>query len=312
MKRITTIFILAFLCGFFVAGRAHAWIHVARDGETLEQLANFYYGDPSKSIIIRAANGFMHPDDGSVLQGERIEIPGITYHTVTDSEDWYALANRYLGSSSRASFLAELNNRKVETSVAAGQIIRIPYQLLYIFAPDETIKSVTKMFMGDKWKPEWLQAYNLKKKKKYGRGDALLIPLINVDYTAAAKKEIEAKQTKKVSVDDKKAQLQAVSQIAELRKMYSKGKYLQIVVTGQKLLANPRLTNPQKIGVYQYLAFAYVAFDEISLATQTFKSALELQPSMELSPITVSPKILRVFQKVQKELLEPTGDASSK
>ncbi|MBN2529847.1 MAG: hypothetical protein JXR76_25880 [Deltaproteobacteria bacterium] len=282
---------------------AKAWIHVARDGETLEQLSNFYYGSPDKAIIIRAANGFMHPDDGSVLQGERIEIPGVTYHQVEKNEDWYSLANRYLGSSSRAKFLAELNSRKVETSVAAGQIVKIPYQLLYIFAPDETIKSVTRLFMGAKRSPRWLLAYNLKKKKKYGRGDALLIPLINVEYTDAAKKEIDKRKTRQFSQEDKEAQIQAVAQISKLRESYAKGKYLEIVVIGQKLLANRRLTNPQKVGVYQYLAFAYVAFDEKPLAESAFRKALELQPSMELSPITVSPKILQVFQKVQNKLL---------
>ena len=295
---------LTVLITWFACGSLNAWIHVARDGETLEQLSNFYYGTPGKAIIIRAANGFMHPDDGSVLQGERIEIPGITYHQANASEDWYSLANRYLGSSSRARFLAELNNRKVETSIAAGQIVKIPYQLLYIFAPDETIKSVTKLFMGAKRSPRWLQAYNLKKKKKYGRGDALLIPLINVEYTDAAKKEIETKKTQKFSEDDKDAQIEAVAQITKLRDAYASGKYLEIVIIGQKLLSNRRLTNPQKIGVFQYLAFAYVAFDETPMAESAFREALELQPSMELSPITVSPKILQVFQKVQRELLQ--------
>ncbi len=303
MKRFQYI-ILSVLLVCFYTSAAMAWIHVARDGETLEQLSNYYYGTPDKAIIIRAANGFMHPDDGSVLQGERIEIPGVTYHQVTDNEDWYSLANRYLGSSSRAKFLAELNGRDAETSVASGQIVKIPYQLLYIFAPDETIKSVTKLFLGNKHSPRWLQAYNLKKKKKYGRGDALLIPLIDVEYTEAARKEIELRDKKKISQEDEDAQIKAVAQITRLRESYSKGKYLEIIVIGQKLLGNKRLTNPQKIGVYQYLAFAYVAFDEIPMAESAFQKALELQPSMELSPITVSPKILQVFQKVQKKLLQ--------
>ena len=304
MKRLKhAIFLFTVLVSWFAACPASAWIHVARDGETLEQLSNFYYGTPSKAIIIRAANGFMHPDDGSVLQGERIEIPGVTYHQAVASEDWYALANRYLGSSSRAKFLAELNGKKVETPIAEGQIVKIPYQLLYIFAPDETIKSVTKLFLGNKRSSRWLQAYNLKKKKKYGRGDALLIPLINVEYTDAAKKDIEARSTQKFSQEDKDAQIKAVAQISRLRDAYANGKYLEIVVTGQKLLGNRRLTNPQKIGVYQYLAFAYVAFGETPMAEAAFRKALELQPSMELSPITVSPKILKIFQKVQRQLL---------
>jgi hypothetical protein len=304
MKRFQYITLPVLLLVCFYASAAMAWIHVARDGETLEQLSNYYYGTPDKAIIIRAANGFMHPDDGSVLQGERIEIPGVTYHQVTDNEDWYSLANRYLGSSSRAKFLAELNGRDAETSVASGQIVKIPYQLLYIFAPDETIKSVTRLFLGNKHSPRWLQAYNLKKKKKYGRGDALLIPLIDVEYTEAARKEIELRDKKKISQEDEDAQIKAVAQITRLRESYSKGKYLEIIVVGQKLLGNKRLTNPQKIGVYQYLAFAYVAFDEIPMAESAFQRALELQPSMELSPITVSPKILQVFQKVQKKLLQ--------
>lgn len=305
MNRIFAIITITLVGVAFSPHRVNAWIHVARDGQSLEQLANFYYGDPEKAIVIRAANGFMHPDDGSVLQGERIEIPGVTYHKVSQSEDWYSLANRYLGSSKRATFLAELNARDVKSSVAAGQIVKIPYQLLYIFAPDETVRSVTKLFMGPDWRGDWLQDYNLKSKKKYGRGDALLIPLIDVEYTESAKKEIEAQQTKEVSLADKEAQLKAVSQISELRDSYAKGHYLKIVVTGQKLLSNPRLTNPQKVGVYQYLAFAYVAFNETPLATQAFKKAVELQPSMELSPITVSPKILQVFQKVQRQMLKP-------
>ncbi|MBN2718968.1 MAG: hypothetical protein JXX14_24185 [Deltaproteobacteria bacterium] len=304
MKQLRYVTILTIvLFSWFFTGSAQAWIHVARDGETLEQLSNFYYGTPNKAIIIRAANGFMHPDDGSVLQGERIEIPGVTYHQATDTEDWYSLANRYLGSSSRAKFLAELNNRKAETPIAGGQIVKIPYQLLYIFAPDETIKSVTKLFLGNQRSPRWLQAYNLKKRKKYGRGDALLIPLINVEYTDAAKKDIEARQTQKFSEEDKDAQIKAVAQISKLRDSYAKGKYLEIVITGQMLLSNRRLTNPQKIGVYQYLAFAYVAFGETPMAEAAFRKALDLQPSMELSPITVSPKILKVFQKVQHQLL---------
>lgn len=306
MKRYLWLFtsLLSFALLLLLPSTASAYIHVARDGETLEQLANFYYGTPDKAIVIRAANGFMHPDDGSVLQGERIEIPGVTYHKVSPEEDWYTLANLYLGSSNRANFLAELNSRSIEASLAAGQIVKIPYQLLYIFAPDETLKSVTKLFMGPDIRANWLRDYNLKRKKKFGRGDAILVPLINVEYTDTAKKEIESKQPRKVSKEDKEAQIRAAAQIATLRQSYSIGKYLEIVVTSQKLLSNPRLTNPQKIGVYKYLAFAYVAFDEIPLASDSFRKALELQPSMELSPITVSPKILQVFQKVQGQLLK--------
>ena len=294
--------VLSLLTFIVTPAVSSAWIHVARDGETLEQLSVFYYGTRNKAMVIRAANGFMHPDDGSLLKGERVEIPGITYHVAKDGDDWYTLANTYLGSSRRASFLAELNSQSVDTSLPSGQIIKIPYQLLYIFAPDESLKSVTKMFLGKKVEPVWLKRYNLKKRKKYGRGDAILIPLSNVEYTAAAKKEIKKQQHNQVSRDDKKLQVEAVAQIAKLRQVYNEGRFIQIVSIATRLLAGEQLTKPQRIGVYKYLAFAYVAFDEPGVAENIFFKALKLQPSMELSPITVSPKILTVFMAAQKKM----------
>ena len=301
MKKALSGFILLFI--LLSSVYVHAWIHVARDGETLEQLASFYYGTGSKAIIIRAANGFMHPDDGSLLQGERVEIPGITYHMVKDGEDWYSLSNIYLGSSRRASFLAELNKSNIDIPPSSGKIVKIPYQLLYIFAPDESLKSVARMFMGKSYNAKWLKEYNLKKRKHYGRGDAVLVPLFNVEYTDAAKKEINKLKENPVSKEDKKAQIEAVKQISLLRKFYENGKYIKIIAIAQKLIASQQLTNPQKIGVYKYLAFAYIAFNEPAMAKLFFIKALKIQPSMELSPITVSPKILTVFIDAQKNFL---------
>lgn len=280
-----------------------AWIHVARDGQTLEQLASHYYGSPDKAIVIRAANGFMHPDDGSVLQGERVEIPGVTYHKVKEGENWYSLANRHLGSSKRAAFLAELNDRTVETTLEEGKVVKIPYQLLYIFAPEETLKSITKLFLGKYVEPKWLKTYNLRNKKKYGRGDAILVPLIDVEYTAVAKKEMKTKTATEATKLDKKAQVEAVAHISRLRDAYAEGKYLEIITMGQRLLSTQTLTNPQQLGVYKYIAFAYIAYGDEFLASAAFANALTIQPSMELSPITVSPKVLKVFREVQKKMV---------
>ena len=86
---------------------AAGWVHVARAGENLDELSSRYYGSRDISIAIRAANGFMHPDDGRLLQGERVELPEMIYHEVKDDEKWDQLADRYLGSSKRGRFLAE-------------------------------------------------------------------------------------------------------------------------------------------------------------------------------------------------------------
>jgi tetratricopeptide (TPR) repeat protein len=249
----------------------------------------------------------MHPDDGSLIQGERLKIPEIIYHRVNPGEDWYSLANKYLGTSKRGKHLAELNGAHVDETLAIGKIVKIPYQLLYILAPDENLKEVAKLFMIKPFGAKWLKSYNLKRKKKYGRGDAVLIPLINIQFTEIAKQSIEKlKQSEKISRQDLKNQINAVAQIAKLRHSYENGQYLKIITIAQKMLGTGTLTNPQKIGIFKYLAFAYVAFNDFELAKEAFEKALLLQPSMELSPITTSPKILKVFNEVKQNMENKT------
>ena len=278
---------------------ASGWTHVAKSGETLDQLATRYYGDDAFSMVIRAANGFMHPDDGRLLQGERVEIPEVKYHVAQTGENWQNLAERHLGTSDRGGFLAELNGAKKEEDLVAGRVVKIPYQLLYVLAPDESIRTVVKAFLKNKRDAKWLQAYNFRKKKKWKRGDALLIPLMDVELTERQKEIVDGlrggDRGGTATDEDRKFQEEAVKLISAMREDFSNGRYLEIVAAAQRLLGTGKLTDPQKIGTYQYLGFAYVAFGMRVEAISAFRKALEFQPEMELSPITTSPKILEVF-----------------
>ena len=71
-------------------------------------------------------------------------------------------------------------------------------------------------------------------------------------------------------------------------------------LTASRLLGYGRLTVPQEIGIRNFLASAYVALGERSLAVKTFRRAIELQPEMELSSITNSPKILDAFNEAKR------------
>jgi tetratricopeptide (TPR) repeat protein len=281
------------------AARAHD--HVARAGETLDQLATLYYGSVSFSMIIRAANGFLHPDDGRLLEGERVRIPEVTYHRVAPGETWEAIADRFLGSPRRGRFLAEMNGAAPTSALAEGQVVKVPYQLLYVLAPRETLKTVAAQYLGGAFPASWLNGYNLfKKKKPLGRGDALLVPLANVELTAAAKARIKDAAGADSSAEDKQLQAEAARAIEALRKDYVEGRYVRAVATAARLLGTGKLTIPQQIGVYKYLASAYVAFGDRAAAVAAFREALAKQPEMELSPITTSPKILEVFREAQR------------
>jgi len=300
MSRAPTIAALALVAAIACPGEALAWVHIARAAETLDQLAARYYGRVELAMAIRAANGFVHPDDGRLIQGERIELPEVTYHRVREGETWEQIAEQYLGSSRRGPFLAELNGSDPAEALPEGRIVKVPYQLLHILAPDETLKSVVRLYLGRKHSQRWLKEYNLTQKKKFGRGDALLVPLIDVEFTDEQRRRIDEERGARYKVEDQRTQIDAVAQIAVLREGFATGRYVEMVAVGQRLLHAGTLTVPQQIGVHKYLAFAYVALGQRELAQAAFGEALRLQPGMELSPITTSPKILAAFQEARE------------
>lgn len=285
-----------------LSASARAYDHVARAGETLDQLATLYYGAVSYSMVIRAANGFLHPDNGRLLEGERVKIPEVTYHRVSAAETWDTLADRYLGSPRRGRFLAEMNGAAATSVLAEGQVVKVPYQLLYVLAPGESLKTVAAQYLGGSFSAGWLHGYNLfKKKKSLSRGDAMLVPLVNVELTQTAKDRIKAAAGPDPTAEDKAFQVQAARSIAKLREDYVSGRYVHAVAEAERLLGTGKLTVPQQIGVYKYLASAYVAFGDRDAAVAVFRAALAKQPDMELSSITTSPKILEAFREAQRQ-----------
>ncbi len=289
---------------FLMTGAAAAFPHIARSGETLMSLASRYYGDADREAVIRAANGFVHPDDGALTEGERIEIPRVSFHRVQQGETWASLADRYLASSRRDSFLAELNEVDSDVPPTEGLIIKVPYHIRHIFAADETLKNVTRQYYGKKRAVAWLRSYNFTRKWRFPRGSVLIVPLVDLDLTQAAQEDLAKEQKNQYSAADAQAQKKAVQGILLLKELFERGRYIEMVAVGGRLAGGGALSIPQQIGVHKYMAYAYVALDEPTLAVEEFIAALELQPEMELSPITTSPKILVVYkdarQRVQK------------
>ncbi len=282
---------------------AHCLSHIARNGETLKQLAVEYYGRPEMSMVVRAANGFVHPDDGSLTEGERIEIPEVTFHRIGQGDTWNKLADRYLAAAKRGRFLAKMNGYGKDKAPPAGAIVKVPYHLRHIFAADETLKSVTRLYYGKKKSLRWLPQYNLTRKKRFKRGDVLIVPLLDLALTEEAEQRIGAERATRYSDKDVTNQEKAIEEIAQIKKAYDDGRYIETVALAQRLIGRGSLTVPQQIGVYNYSGYAYVALGEDKLATKAFVKALELQPAMELSPITTSPKVLKVFRAARKAAL---------
>ncbi|MCP4606180.1 MAG: hypothetical protein GY847_37650 [Proteobacteria bacterium] len=290
--------------------------HIAREGETLKQLAVRYYGRPDMSMVIRAANGFLHPDDGSLTQGEQVEIPEASFYKIRNGDTWAEIANQRLASPQRGRFLANMNDYEKKDMPPPGTIIKIPYHLRHIFAGDETLKSVTKLYFGKKRTYRWLKQYNLTRKKRFKKFDIVIVPLLNLTLTKEEQERIKTERAENFTDEDIENQKKTIKEITKIRKMFKNGLYVKMVATAQRLIGRGKLTVPQKIGVHKFLGSAYVALEERQLAIESFIKALSLQPAMELSPITTSPKILEAFHKARKAVLSTsetkTASASSK
>jgi hypothetical protein len=306
MKRWPALF-LAFASTVFLSTATEAYTHVARSGETLLMLSQRYYGRPELATVIRAANGFVHPDDGSIAPGELLDIPEVLFHRTRAGETFEMLADRYLASPKRGPFLAEMNGMDPGQSLAEGAIVKIPYHLRHIFASGESIQSVAKLYYGDEPGPNFLRNYNFSgRKKRFSRGDVLIVPLVDLDFTREEYDRITNERRRQYSASDAEQQYQAVGTIAKLKEASDSGQYVRIVALASALLARAEsLTVPQQIGVHKYLAIAYVALGDNVLAGEHLAEALRLQPEMELSPLTTSPKILELLKATKSQSAPP-------
>ncbi|MCP4674288.1 MAG: hypothetical protein GY854_01975 [Deltaproteobacteria bacterium] len=292
---------------FLAPTTALSLTHIAREGETLTQLAVRYYGSEKKTMILRAANGFVHPDDGTLTQGEQVEVPEPIFHRIEDGDTWNDLADRFLASKKRGRFLSKINDSEKNKMPPLGTIIKIPYHLRHILATEESLKSVTRLYYRKTRTTRWLRQYNLTRKKRFARGDVLIIPLVDLELTEEEKARLEKKETTRYTGEDISGQKKAVKEIVEVKKAYENGLYVEMVAMAGRLVGRGKLTVPQQIGVHNYLGYAYVALGEKKLAIQAFITALKLQPTMELSSITTSPKILDVFNEARKAAFATPG-----
>jgi hypothetical protein len=198
-----------------------------------------------------------------------------------------------------------MNDAEVDKMPPPGTIIKVPYHVRHIFARGESLRSVTRSYYGKKRSTRWVRAYNLTKKKRFKWLDVLIFPLMDIELTEEERARLEKERGgRRLTPEDLDEQEKSRLALVEIRRAYAGGRYVQTVALAQRLLGRGRLTVPQRIGLNTFIGNAYVALDQPDLAREAFTEALRLQPAMELSPITTSPKILAVFREARKALAD--------
>lgn len=113
--------VLAAIIG--VAAAAVATIRVKVEAESVEAMAERYYGDARMAAVIRAANKL--GDGEQPADGAFIKLPGPTVHTVTSNETLQKVADRFLSGEGGAALLAEANGLAKNARLAPGQVLTV-------------------------------------------------------------------------------------------------------------------------------------------------------------------------------------------
>lgn len=277
-------------------GDAAAYPHVVQPGETLALIAERTYGKVEMERLLVAANALDAGGGLSIVPGMRLEVPAVGHHRVASGETWAGLATTYLGDPDRGDVLAISNDAKPWIEPAIGQELTIPYNLRHVAGSGESTLGIAYRYTGDRDRAWMLDKYNHLKGKAIRRGDVILVPLWDLPLTAEGKNE--AAQANAVTRSEsggrgREAQKKAETEIVLLLGDLRRGGYIEAVARGNRILGLGELTKPQIAAVSRYMTEAYVALDANGLAEAACSAWREADPSAELDPIELSPKIIR-------------------
>ena len=289
----------AALASFF-APAASAFTHIVKPGETLAQLAVRVYGDAKKETIIAGANALDSQGGSAPVAGMHLEIPAPGHHRVAAGESWPDLALAYLGDAKRGDVLARMNQAVAWIAPIEGQEIQIPFVLTVICAEGERMDQLALRYMGDANRAWELEAYNGRKgtltagPSPLRRGDVVLVPLLDLNLTDAGKIEARAGSDRVQSQAGGgvlEVQRRADAELPLLLADVRRGRYVDAVVRGNRVLGGGELTRVQLGVLHRALLEAYVALDAQGAAQGACAAWHASDPGGRLDLVMVSPKI---------------------
>lgn len=276
---------------------AHAFPYVVRKGDTLASVAERMYGSALYEQVLVVANGLDAGRSASIAPGMRIEVPAVGHRRVEAGETWASLADEILGARERYEALAMLNDATPWIPPAEGREIVVPYTLRVVMGPSDSLLGIAYRFLRSRERAWMLDRLNGLDGKGAKTGDVLLVPVVELPLTEEGKR-LAAQGGELVRSQgagaERRAQERAASELPELARDVAQGRWIEAVSRGSRLEGLGELTRPQRAEVARLLTEALVALDARGLARDACGRWRENDPTAELDPVRLSPKILRV------------------
>ncbi|MDB4989083.1 MAG: hypothetical protein JWN04_4261 [Myxococcaceae bacterium] len=279
-----------------------AYVHVVRAGETLASIAQAYYGDPRRDVVLVRENGLPDQADATI-EGLRLLIPTVRYHRVVAGESWRSIAEHYYADPSRAVALLRANNVRGNAAPEEGAQLLIPYPLRHLAHASDSMATVSLQYYGHD-EHRLLRAFN-GGKSKVSRGQIILVPLFDLTLSQAGAERVQsievAAEGPAGSDETRRIQASVSRDIPTVREQVQRGHFLEATALGNQLLGRGQLTGNQEVSIQRELATAYVALAREDLAIGAFMRALDKQPDLELDSVRTSPRVLAALEAAKSE-----------
>ncbi len=269
--------------------------HALRPGETVAEVANAYYGDRDKAIILLRYNRL--PDPKKILPGTKIAIPQTIRYIVKEGDTLAKLAHRFLGDQRRHQVLASINHLDSPQALTIGSTLKIPFDIPHIVKRGESLAMIAHRYYGDPNQFKLIASYNfMTEARAIKPGVEILIPI--VDLVVRAKPSPPGQSPKVLLLSEEQLGFPWLEKGIHL---YFAGEYGAAVQNLTEALKRGLKRKDDMCKTYRFLAYCHITLGEKDLGKKAFKKALAIRPSLKLDPTYTSPKIMRVFEEVQTQ-----------
>jgi nucleoid-associated protein YgaU len=283
-----------------LAAAQAVYAHPVQQGDTLASIAQRYYGDPTRESVLREANRIRGGDPDELVPGSWLLIPTVAFYQVRAGDSWGSIALALYGSEDRAGILIQANDAKRRVEPDEDMELLIPYPLRHVVAAGETLNAIAKLYLGD-------DPAALKRLRRFNpgarieRGQVVLVPLSDLRMVGEGKTEATKAFVQAAGGGAARAIQQEIDTLVpDLIEDVRVGQFEEAVALANRMLGMQRLTSSQTVSIHKELAVAYVALERPDLAEASFRTALALQPNLELDSVRTSPRVLEVFNRAKQ------------